>query len=133
MMPPGSPVSVDVHATSSIDYLTIPALLKIKFGNSTVKPFLLAGPDLGIKLSAESKVEVNGTITEEEDLDDEVESLDFAIAFGGGFEFPASNVSFFVQGLYSLGLTDIAKETNEEDDPGKVTTRGIIILAGIRF
>ena len=119
--------------TVLVDYLRIPALIKIRVSNSGVKPFIFAGPDLGIRLRAKVVEKAFGVEVEDEDLEDDIELLDFAFDLGGGIELPMSSVTFLVQALYSISWTNIVKESEEPGRPGSMRTRGFIILSGIRF
>ena len=68
---------------------------------------------------------------DEDDIKDDVKNIDFGLAFGGGVSLPMGNKTVFVEGRYSLGLTDI----NDDSDPDadKIKTKGIQIMAGITF
>ena len=59
-------------------------------------------------------------------------SWDFAVCLGGGVEIPAGRVSLLAEGLYSIGLRNIAV-----DVPGgnvtDVKTRTFLANFGIRF
>jgi len=61
------------------------------------------------------------------------ETLDQRMCFGGGFELPGRSMSFFMEGRYSLGLSEIgaAVEGQSEAEPQK--NRGIHVLGGLRF
>ena len=96
-------------------------MLKFAFGSGDTKPYVMAGPTVGWLLSAE----VDG-----EDIKDDVKSIDFGIAFGGGVSLPMGNNTVFVEGRYSLGLTDI---NDDPTDDTKFKTKGIQIMAGITF
>lgn len=89
---------VDVDMT--LNYLEIPVLLKARFGNSTTRPSLFAGPALGILLS--SKAEASGFSV---DTDDLWKTTDFGIVFGGGVDFPAGQGTMMFDARYTLGLT----------------------------
>ena len=102
-------------------YIEVPVMIKFPFGSGDTKPYVMAGPTVGWLLSAE----VDG-----EDIKDEVKSIDFGIAFGGGVSLPMGNNTVFVEGRYSLGLTDV---NDDPTDDTKFKTKGIQIMAGITF
>lgn len=103
-------------------YIEVPAMLKFAFGSGEIKPYVMAGPTIGYLLSAKQ---------DETDIKDDVKSIDFGLTFGGGVSLPMGNNTVFVEGRYSLGLTDI----NDDSDPNadKIKTKGIQIMAGITF
>lgn len=109
-----------------IDYVTVPVLLKVK-GGGRLRPFLLAGPEIGFKTGAKVRVSL-GDQSQEEDVDDDVNSTDFSASFGAGLEIPAGKVDVFLEGVYSLGLKDVS-----DADDGEVKTRAFVVSAGLRF
>jgi len=67
---------------------------------------------------------------EEQDIKDDIKSIDFGLAFGGGVSLPMGNNTVFVEGRYSLGLSDI---NDDSSDDTEIKTKGIQIMAGITF
>ena len=61
-----------------------------------------------------------------EDIGDDIESVDYGVVFGAGWE--AGRLT--IDGRYTWGLSNIGKD---ETDPEKVTHRVIAVMAGIRF
>ena len=120
-------------------YIEIPALFKVQFGDGSTKPYLMAGPTIGLNVGADLEVSM-GSMSVEVDFADLIETFDFGLAFGGGVSFKAGNNSFFIEAKYSLGLADITK-TGEIDINGigfefpetEVKTTGIKIMAGMLF
>ncbi len=102
-------------------YIEVPAMLKFAFGSSDTKPYFMAGPTVGFLLSAK---------VEDESVKDDVKSIDFGLAFGGGVSLPMGNNTVFVEGRYSLGLSDI---NDDSSDDTEIKTKGIQIMAGITF
>lgn len=107
-----------------VDYLEIPVLARLTFGK-VVRGYVFGGPSINFNLSATGQF-LDGA--EEEDISDEVESLEFALVFGGGLEI--GPVLF--EGRWSEGLTDIAKVTGDEPAPN-LKTRTFMVLFGLRF
>jgi opacity protein-like surface antigen len=118
--------SAGSDAKIKLAYLEVPALVKIAFGTSTAKPYIMAGPSLGFLLSAKSTDE-----GESADIKEFFKDIDFGLAFGAGVSFPAGNNAIFVEGRYGLGLSNIAKL--EEGEEGSIKTRGIQFMAGVTF
>jgi Outer membrane protein beta-barrel domain len=111
-------------------YLTIPLLLKAKFGPAPVKPYVFVGPNIGLLLSAKQVFEAQGQ-TQETDVKDNLSSTDFTIDLGGGVEFKiAKLVGITADARYSLGLSNINKDPNDDT---KIKTTGIQILLGVLF
>jgi opacity protein-like surface antigen len=105
-------------------YLEVPVMVKLAFGTSEAKPYVMAGPTIGYLLSAKL---TNG---DEEDMKDTTKDFDFGLGFGAGVSFPAGDNMVFVEGRYALGLTNV---DDDPDDPVDVKTKGIQIFAGITF
>lgn len=134
-----------MEGTVKADYIEIPVLLRATFGDGPVKPFITAGAAVGFVLgdvTAEGDkylidgVDVTSLVPSDQRTDTLMtKSTDFMLRFGGGVIIPVDHVNIFIEGLYSLGLTDI------NDDPDNtvngtvmtVKTRGIQIKAGVLF
>ncbi|HQY19465.1 MAG TPA: porin family protein [Ignavibacteria bacterium] len=115
---------------TTIGMLEFPALLRVKFPLTEVNPYLIAGPILGIILSANTDfIPTAGGTTQSFDVKSTFESTEFDLYFGGGLDFKISpSASLFFELGYELGLTDIAKASN-------VTTKSYSfqITGGARF
>lgn len=121
--------SQGVTYTDKLNYLEFPALLKVKFPLTEVKPYLIAGPTLGIKLSANESA-TDGTQTQDSDISSLVESTDFGLLFGAGLDFAVGKKTFlFFQPAYSLGLSNILKNSTTTT----IKNYGIEITAGVKF
>lgn len=110
-------------------YLEVPAMVKVAFGTSSARPYIMAGPAIGFLLSAKAS-----SGDEDVDIKDFLKSTDFGLDFGAGVSIPAGNNSFFIEGRYELGLSDIGEDSDEEeDDGGSIKNKGIQIMAGFTF
>jgi len=125
--------------TSKAAYLEVPLFLKIAFGTSTTRPYLMAGPTLGFNLSSKFELSASG-ISAEIDAKEVTQSTDFGLIFGAGVSFAAGNNSIFVEGRYALGLSDIVQAGTLEFmgervpfDDVNVKTSGLQIMGGISF
>jgi hypothetical protein len=117
---------ITVDSTAKVDYIEIPILAKDQFNAmSNVRPFVYGGVAPAFKASAKQVVEFLGEEIEE-DLDDEIESMDLGLVFGGGVQFGL----FAIEARYNLGLLNI---NSEDDDEGSVKSRQIAILASFYF
>jgi Outer membrane protein beta-barrel domain len=110
--------------TIRLDSLVTPILVRYKLGSSGKGLVVFGGPSLGFNLSAKAVSKSSGRTTTD-DIGDDVESFDYGVVFGAGWEAGR----FIIDGRYTWGLSSISKD---EDGP-KVTNRVIGILAGVRF
>jgi len=113
------PIDVKVNAeeTIKLSYLSFPILAKVAFGESNIKPYLVAGPEIGFLLSgkdnakATSEAEAQGikvgpyTVEQEEDIKEYLESFEVALDFGAGLSYSFGNMEVFADFIYSLGMT----------------------------
>jgi hypothetical protein len=109
-----------------LDYLEVPLLARKTFGAPGATRFYLAGgPSIGVLLRARTRTDF-GSSTEEVDVKDNAETLDFGVVVAGGVEFG----SIVVDGRYTHGFSDIDKDTSDDI---KITNRAISLTAGIKF
>lgn len=113
----------DYTASLNVTQLQVPMLFKANFSGSSVRPFVVVGPAFGFTTSANSKLELNGEDFDEEDIKDDVESVEFSLVFGGGVRF--GNAS--VEARYDMGLNDLDKQDLVE---GKTRTFSILFGFG---
>jgi hypothetical protein len=91
---------------TKLDYLVIPVLAKFKFqGSETVKPYVLAGPYLGLKMSAKLSAEGDGG-SADTDLDG-AKGTTFGVTFGAGIGVKMGDGNILVEARYNLGLSNI--------------------------
>jgi hypothetical protein len=118
----------NVTLTDKLSYFEIPVLLKASIPLDRIKPYFLAGPTLGIRVSASEEL-TDGTQVQTSDLGQFVETIDFGLYFGSGMEFRvASNTDIFAGFGYSLGLSNISKQTTSV-----FKNYGIQINGGVKF
>jgi len=110
-------------ASLNVTQVQIPLLFKANFSGSSVRPFVVVGPAFGFTAKADSKLDLNGEDFDEEDIKDDVESVEFSLVFGGGVRF--GNAS--VEARYDLGLNDLDKQDLVE---GKTRTFSILFGYG---
>ena len=96
--------------TLSLGYVEIPILLQfiIPINESSLKPYLVAGPEIGFNLSAITEYRENGQTTEVDNKDN-VESTEFGLVFGAGVCLPLGKNEIGLDIRYNLGLSDISK------------------------
>ncbi len=93
----------------ALNYLEIPIVLKLAFGDGDVKPYLFAGPSIGILLSASNAT--TGIVPPIADLKSHLNATDISISFGAGLsdKLNSGQILFFDVG-YAAGLTKIYKD-----------------------
>ena len=136
-------VTADAEETVKLTYLSFPILAKVAFGESNIKPYLTAGPEIGFLLSgkdhqkATASAEAQGiqvgpyTSDEEVDIKDELESMEFALDFGAGLSYSFGNIGVFADFIYSLGITKVNKV--ELENTNDLKNQNIMINAGMFF
>lgn len=126
----------DINTTGeiNIDYISIPLLLKAKFGNK-IKYFVNAGPYLGIFLSSETTLNAySGNPEININNDSSTKKTDFGISTGIGIEIPVGHSgAFTIEVRDNFGLTNISesKETNAPEI--KNNTANLIIGYAFKF
>jgi hypothetical protein len=115
-----------ITASVELSYLDVPVLARYTFGKGTTRGFVFGGPSFNFKLDAKAKSSFEGQ-DEEEDIDEDVESFEFALVVGAGVEFG----HFLVEGRFAEGLTNLVKD--DEDMEETLKNRTFAILAGFRF
>jgi hypothetical protein len=100
--------------------IQVPTLLKVSATSGSVRPFVVFGPAFGFLTTA--KFESEG---EEEDIKDELASLDVSGIIGAGIQFGVG----MMEVRYDHGFTDLDKD----GDTSTAKTRTVSILFGIAF
>jgi hypothetical protein len=104
----------------------VPVLARFsKHGAGRNGYYFAGGPFVAFRLRARTRATFSGA-TEEIDIGEDVERLDFGLTGGGGVEIG----SWVFDGRYTHGLKDIDKD---KSDSVKVTSRAVSITAGFRF
>lgn len=128
-----------VEATYKLAYLEVPAFLRLAFGTTNTRPYLIAGASFGFRMSADLKAS-EGVLSAEVDIKDVTNSTDFGLGFGGGVNFKLENVSLFLEARYALGLSDTWKGgtitfggIDSTIPDANIKTSGIQIMGGVTF
>ena len=98
--------------------------MRYKLNSSGRGLVLLGGPSLAFKVSENATADFGGGSVSD-DISDEIESFDFGLVFGAGWE--AGRLS--IDGRYTWGLSRI---NVDQADP-QTMHRVIAVLAGVRF
>ncbi len=123
--------------TSSASYLEFPILAKVKFPLGVISPYAFVGPSIGILLSATQELTIQGQSQGEVDVKENLSSIDFGLAFGGGLGFNiAPLITLTFDARYSLGLTNIidnSQQQQQQQGESSAKTRGIQLMLGAMF
>ena len=109
---------------TNLTYINVPVLAKV-FVTEGLN--IHAGPYVGFLLAAKTKLEFEDE-EEEVDIKEEMNGLDFGLAFGAGYELE-SGLNFGAR--YNLGLGNIVDTAEDEDFT--VTNQVIQIYVGFNF
>ena len=112
-------------------YLAVPMLLAVRPFPSR-RLFLSLGPELAFLLSARliDQATLPAESSEYRDIGDQVESTNFSLVAGAGFEFPMENHVGVLNLRYTHGLTGTANENYWASD---WKTRGVECVVGMRW
>jgi len=111
--------SAGATLTLALDYLQVPLFLglHIPMQGSAIRPYVMAGPYVGFKLSCKLKAS-SGGVSGSVNCDDpsigaaKMKSTDFGLTFGAGVELPLGTGMLSLAGRFSMGLTDIEEGYN---------------------
>jgi opacity protein-like surface antigen len=128
----GQPYSAKI--TAKTVYLEFPVLLKAELMHGSVRPFIIAGPAIGLLMAAKTLTEIVGLTSNEEDTKDGTNSTNISLVGGLGVEFMlGSAVGITADARYSFGLSDMAKAEAGETSHTKVQGRAILVGVGMMF
>lgn len=115
------------NMSETYSYIEIPLMIKAGMPLNHVKPYVEAGPTLGIQLSANQEYTFNGGgQAQEQDSSPFYSAIDFGLYFGSGIEFSVAHGTDLFTGFgYSLGLTNISKTTTSGKNHGFQITTGV--------
>ncbi len=138
----------DTNIDIKMNFLEIHVFLKFAFGQ-IVQPYVKAGPTFGFLLNSTAEAEIGGPgsapVTYEADLKNVLESMDIGLGVGAGITIPFGNNTFFVDGRYTFGLTDLYKGgsllwksgsdsfTIDASEAAELSNKGIQVMLGIMF
>jgi len=111
-------------------YLQLPVLLKATFGSGAVKPYLFAGPEFGVKLSATSSGKFFGKDTTVDFPDSMMRNFNIGVFLGAGVSYAiAPETLVFLEAGYDYGVTNIYTHASASE----VFTRDVRASLGILF
>jgi len=101
----GMPFNVNIKGSN----IEIPVFLKYFLGSGNMQPYVMVGPTIGILMRADLGLNIMG-IGFDLHVKDLLNSIDYGVGFGGGLRFAVGQNTFFVEGRYTLGLTNVANK-----------------------
>jgi hypothetical protein len=112
----------DFEGKVKLNQLRIPVLLKVTIPTEgNISPYLIAGPEIGIKLSCDAEDEA-GSVDCDVALEDEfgagvkAQSFDYGLTFGAGVGVKLGPGMLTIDGRYGLGLADLIDAGDVEVD-----------------
>ena len=112
-------VTFSAEEELKVNYINVPIMAKYYFTDNFA---VEAGPYVGFLMSANSKGSANvaGVISEfDEDVKDELNSIDFGVGFCASFNLDSG---FFIGARVNLGLTKMGKEYSDTINGVEITT-----------
>lgn len=98
------------------NFVEFPLMLGYSFASagSSMAPFVMAGGQVGFKVSCELEGKDSGTTVTVQckDFTDEVASVDYGAVGGAGVLFPAAGGTISIDARYYLGLHDLGKNSD---------------------
>jgi hypothetical protein len=115
-----------------LSYIDVPVELKLMFGTSRARPYVLGGPSVGFLVSAK-----RDSLGSDTDVKSNYKSTELGLVGGVGLAFTTMRHAVFIEGRYQLGLEDIRKDNAPRVFPsvasGQVKNQGFQILIGAMF
>jgi hypothetical protein len=113
------------RVTEAIDYLELPVLARAALpATALLRPFLVAGPTLGVRLS--QRLRTKGIENDSLQELDFVKRVDLGAALGAGVELGGRG-RCVLEARYTLGLTQAAETTYSDD----ARNGALLVMAGI--
>ncbi len=113
-----------------LDYIDVPVFLRFGLGQGAFTPYVMVGPSFGFDIgctveASDGDSDVSADCEEDPADSFERTKLDIGLAGALGFEFKAGPGNILVEGRYTHGFTDIAK-----DEAAKIKNRSFGVFAG---
>lgn len=115
------------YARNELSFIELPLLIKCSLSAGDIRPYLIAGPSLGLLQKAEGVSRFGSAAEERENIKKDFKSADIGINAGAGIGANLGGAYVFAEGLYGYGLTRINKDTTE----GTAKNRGMQLRAGV--
>lgn len=110
-------------AESKVDYIDVPAYLKVTLPTPGIRPYAIAGPQISFEVRC--KTAAGADCPDDPDH----KKTDYAAVIGGGVRFGGSGLGIRVEARYVYGLADLKLGTVTSSESYK--NRTFLILVGI--
>jgi Outer membrane protein beta-barrel domain len=119
---------VGSYARTELGYIELPLLVKYSIPTGgAARPYLIAGPSLGLLQRAEGVSKFASAAGKREDIKKDFKSTDVSLNAGAGVGANVGQAHIFAEGLYAFGVTNINKDKAE----GTGKNRGLQFRVGI--
>jgi Outer membrane protein beta-barrel domain len=136
-------INNSIKSNTVVNYVDIPVLAKLGVGKGPVRVDLLVGPSIGYAVSGKDKstytfggvteTEETKLFSEEDDTDEGYNRFELQAQAGAMLSVNFGSTSFFVDGRYLHGLTNLLDEEGTGDDDVRGRNRGAAFSAGLLF
>ena len=128
---------VDSESFTNINFIEIPILLKVKYGNKDrINFFFTAGPSIGYIINSKlTRIRTVEELTTKTSFDfirintDQFKRFDTSISLGAGVNYPIGPGKFFAEARYLFGITNLIK-VGRLGGPDNLRNRGIGLSTG---
>lgn len=119
----------DLYFERTLDYIELPVLSHIFFGNNRVRGFVNLGPKFGYYIGTSTKTNISSgdALSSEHQTLPVKNKFDYGITAGGGVELRFGKHSVLMEGRYYFGLGDIY--SNDKKDPYEASSNQNISVA----
>lgn len=122
----GSDFSFDFTTRMKLVYLEVPLSLKATFGSGSLKPYIFAGTNFAMLLSADGEIEVFG-FSEKMDIKKGIEDFEVGANLGAGVHYQiAAGTILTADVRYTHGLSKVNKQGVNEPQDGE----DVVIITG---
>ncbi len=117
---------------TELGYIELPVLVKLQLATHDWRPYLIAGPSLGLLQSAKAVQELDGGGEERLDVKDDFKTADWGVNVGAGLAWRAGKAQVFAEGLWGLGLSNVKKAGGESKNRSFRLQAGVTLRLGGR-
>jgi hypothetical protein len=128
---------VEVTSTTSLNYLEIPILLRANLTDGKYRPYIFAGPSIGLFMSGQvqdvpSGESVGSNLNQTTDINSsDVNSPELSLLFGAGVSYKmVYGPAFFLDAGYAMGMTNFAKSGTTMESMN-IKSKDIRVMLGI--
>ena len=118
--------------TTDLSYFEVPVLIEYIIPTGDIyNPILFAGPYIGYNIASTVTIAPEG-VDASDDLES-VNSLDYGLVIGGGFDYEGNHGIVSIDIRYSLGLANVPDYTDEEGKNLKFRNQVLAFMLGFSF